>query len=401
MLATACAAAIAAALLGGCASTPKEVTGEGKVITLDFGSTANVADAAASSLNLGWQVVQASDRPNVIVSPSSLSLSLAMLAEGAEGTSVASVDEALGLSAEGRSLAYGALKQSLAPYESLPTKVDVKAPPSSPIVHLASHVTSIETPASQPFLDALVKYYDASSTVVDRGSAKAALDGWVKQNTAGLIPASAIEVTPDTEVVVQDALLFAAAWSHPMEPTKVEFELPGGAARIEAAAVTAPLKFAAGDRWTAVRLPYDDALAADVILPIKGRGPAQLSAEELAMAAEALTTAAPVEVRVVLPTFEVAATTDLMEALPEVNLSDLGGIVPDGTIEQWKQSVRLEVGALGTVGAAVTEAGIAGSAPVAEPQWFVVDRPFAFRVLDTRTGWPLFLGVISDPTAAS
>ncbi len=27
----------------------------------------------------------------------------------------------------------------------------------------------------------------------------------------------------------------------------------------------------------------------------------------------------------------------------------------------------------------------------------VVDRPFIMRVLDTRTGWPLFLAIVNDP----
>ena len=33
-------------------------------------------------------------------------------------------------------------------------------------------------------------------------------------NTAGLIEKSGMQVTPDTRAVVQDALLFAAAWDH-------------------------------------------------------------------------------------------------------------------------------------------------------------------------------------------
>ena len=92
--------------------------------------------------------------------------------------------------------------------------------------------------------------------------------------------------------------------------------------------------------------------------------------------------------------------TDLLAALPGLDLSDLSGITPGGTAEQWTQRVRLQVGARGTVGAAVTEFAEAGSAPVEQaPIEFTVDHPYVFRVSDTTTHWPLFLAAIADPTA--
>ena len=97
-----------------------------------------------------------------------------------------------------------------------------------------------------------------------------------------------------------------------------------------------------------------------------------------------------------MPSFDVSARIDLLEGLPGLDLDHLDGILPDGYLEQWVQQARLQVSAKGTVGAAVTEAGAAGGAAPTEP--FVVDRPYVFRVLDTRTGWPLFLAAVSDPT---
>ncbi|MDO5678489.1 MAG: hypothetical protein Q4G35_13420, partial [Propionibacteriaceae bacterium] len=59
--------------------------------------------AAAASLRLGWSVIQASDEDNRVVSPSSLAMSLAQAAEGAEGASLKSIDAALGLIGDARS----------------------------------------------------------------------------------------------------------------------------------------------------------------------------------------------------------------------------------------------------------------------------------------------------------
>lgn len=158
-------------------------------------------------------------------------------------------------------------------------------------------------------------------------------------------------------------------------------------------------RLAEGDGWTAVRLPYDDNLAADVVLPDEGTGPEELAAEDLEAATAALNDASEQQVMVVMPSFDLKSKTDLMEALPEIDLSDLSGIFPGGYGEQWVQQVILQVSAKGTVGAAVTELAVAESAPMLDGV-FEVDRPYVFRVLDTRTGWPLFLASIADPAAA-
>ncbi|MFT3888764.1 MAG: serpin family protein [Arachnia sp.] len=395
-----CALALAAAALLACSAgaASEEVSGVGTVLDLPYASTPGVADAAAASESLAWSLIGVMEGSNRVASPSSLAMNLAMVGEGATGASAASIDAALGLTGDERSRAFGALRQSLKPYESLPDKVDGKFPPARPVVHQAGRVLAVEETISQPFLDRLTTFYDASASQVARGDAKADLDAWVRRNTAGLIERSGVDVTPETRAVLQDAVLFAAAWRQEFlyEPT-LPFHGPDGTkdASFVSGPVTAPR--VAGDRWEAVRLAYDDALAADVILPAEGVAPQDLTALDLADATSALAAADPVATQVAMPSFDIQATTDLRAGLPQVDLSHLDGILPDGSIEQWVQQIRLQVTAKGTVGAAVTEAAVAGAAPPESP--FVVDRPYVFRVLDTRTGWLLFLAVIADPSS--
>ncbi len=395
-----CAMALAAAALFACsAGAPAtEVTGAGAVLDLPFGSTPGVAQASAASEALAWEVIGGMDTPNRVTSPSSLAMSLAMLGEGAVGPSAESIDEALGLVGDERSSAFGALRQSLADYEGLPKKVDVRNPPEVPVVHQASRVLVIGEPINQPFLDRLKMFYDAPAAQVEREDAAADLDAWVRTNTAGLIERSGMLVTPETRAVVQDAVLFAAAWEQEFryEPT-LPFHAPDGDKDVSYVSGTPEARWADGDRWRAVRLSYDGVLAADVILPNEGVAPSQLTAEELADATRKLGASGPDAGMVVMPSFDVAAGVDLLEGLPGLDLDHLDGILPNGYLEQWSQQARLQVSAKGTVGAAVTEAGAAGGAVPTEP--FLVDRPYVFRVLDTRTGWPLFLAVIADPSA--
>ncbi len=389
---------LAATLLVGCsASAGDEVRGRDAVLDLAYDSTPKVEAAAQASQRLAWKVIEATDGPNRLTSPSSLAMSLAMVAEGARGDSTASIDAELGLAGEERGRAFGALRQSLAGYESLPEKVSVDDPPETPIVHLAGQVLSIEATPEADFLDALARYYDTPATVADRGQAQKALDGWVRRNTAGLIERSGIRVTEATSVVVQDAVLFAAAWGNgEMDETSLEFATPAGTQRVDAISATVRVSYAEDPegRWRAVRLPYDDALAADVIIADSP------TIADLEAVSDSLDTAERVDVVVTMPSFDLSGTTDLLAALPGLALSDLSGITPGGTAEQWTQQVRLQVGARGTVGAAVTEFAEAGSAPVEQaPIEFTVDHPYVFRVSDTRTHWPLFLAAIADPTA--
>ena len=137
---------------------------------------------------------------------------------------------------------------------------------------------------------------------------------------------------------------------------------------------------------------------ADVILPAEGMAPTELTADDLVAADRALDAAPEEEIDVTMPELDLAAKSDLIKALPAVDLTDLSGIIPDGTIEQWVQQSVLQVSAKGTVGAAVTEAAVREALAQSDRR-VVVDRGYVFRVADTETDWPLFLASVTDPAA--
>lgn len=379
-------------------------TGEvrGAVATLDlpYDSTPHVDKAAEVSQRLGWQVIQAHDGINRVVSPSSLAMSLVQAAEGARGESLVEVDRALGLTGDDRARAFGALRQALVQYDTLPKSVSVDDPPATPVVHQASNVVAIDAVVKQPFLDRLSEFYDATADQVTLEEAKPTLDAWVNKHTAGLIKESAYEPDPLIKVVLQDALLFAAAWRVPFTgTTHVPFRRSPGD-ELEVALMTGPRAagFAEGPRWEAIRLLYDDALAADVILPALGVPALELTVDELEEVTRGLGESPEGGPEVEMPALDWTGMMDLDGALPDLELQDLGGIVDDGYKSGWKQKVRLQIDKLGTVGAAVTEMTVAASGAFPEPVKFTVDRPYVFRVIDTRTGWALFLAAIGDPT---
>ncbi|MDF1489221.1 serpin family protein [Tessaracoccus caeni] len=358
--------------------------------------TEGVDVAVEASERLGWEAIVNSDGVNRVVSPSSIALSLAVAGEGAEGISAESVDRALGLDREVRLEAFDALRTSLNGYDTPPWALDLDIPPETPAVHQANRVVTVDTTAEQPFLDRLAPFHVLVEEIAF-AHAQADLDNWVVEHTGGLIDRSGVVVTPNTEVVLQDALFFAAAWRVPFfEEAVLPFEGPDGPIDVDMLLGQPHARYASGRRWEAVRLDYDDALAADVILPAPGVAPSELTVEELDEAGRALDLAERESIPVTMPALDIEAKTDLTRALPDVELSNLNGIVPGGQAQEWAQQARLRVTLEGTVGAAVTEMAVATSEPLHE---LIVDRPYVFRVLDTRTGWPLFLAAIGDPSA--
>lgn len=394
------AVVLATVSLVACGSSGEEVKGMEETLNLSHETAQGVTVAVESSERLGWQVIQAGSEANRVVSPSSLTMSLAQAAEGAEGVSSESIDAALGLTGEARGEAFGALRQSLLEYDSLPREIDPDNPPEDPVIHQASRVVAIDSELEQAFLDQVSRYYDAPATQVSLGDAKADLDRWAREHTAGMIDGSAIEPDEDIVAVLQDALLFAAQWETPFETElPMTFHGVGGTAEVDGVFEELEVAFAEGERWQAVRLPFDDSLAADVILPKEGTSPEELTVEELGEAGTALDAADPDEkVRVTMPAFNLETAIRLNEALPELDLSDLGGMFDGAFVDEWVQQSTLVVTARGTVGAALTEMAEVGAAPgQKDPREFTVDRPYVFRVLDTRTDWPLFLALIGDP----
>lgn len=356
--------------------------------------TADLSAVAAATERLGWEAILGAGTGNQVVSPSSLALALALAAEGARGTSLTSIDAALGLDGDARSEGFGALRRSLSAYETPAADVDLDTPPSTPQIHLANRALAIDAAPEAAFMERAERYLGAPTESTTRTDAKADLDSWVRENTGGLIDKSAVTVTPDTSVVLQDALLFSAAWQTPFgNQVSIPF---AGAGEVDGVNEVLTVPFAETDRWSAVRLPYGGPFAADVILPKAGID--ALTADDLAAANTALGTAEAQRVSVTMPVVDLASTVDLGAALPGIDLSDLGGIVPGGSAPTWMQQTVLKVTAQGTVGAAVTEIPVAGSAPNEDkPLTFLVDRPYVMRVLDTGTSVPLLMASVVTP----
>jgi len=317
---------------------------------------------------------------------------------------------------------------------------DPGAIPDAPLLHVANNTLIIDedTRIEQSYVDAVRRWYGSEVGRIGSDGAKAALDAWTALHTGGLIRRSAIRITPDTRLVLQNAILFAARWAKPFKAENTSkgasfTRADGGRTRADMMHITGSYTLVKGEGWRALRLPYatgapDGAgtgigtgigdrrgtagLAMDIILPDAVASPADLPPSTWGAATRALNRAERLprgdfDVIVGLPRLDLnPGAVDLIPLLEELGIGiwglELSHIAPRLILEQAFQQTRLLVDEAGTVAASLTEAAFMRGAVHAAPRRtkrFICDRPFVLRVVDLDSGAAVFEAAVLDPEA--
>ena len=426
-----------------------------ETVSLDSVRT-SLADVVAACDDLGAQLLGhlMAENPgaNILVCPLGLALALALVADGATDAATQGYDRLLGAGGRDRDRAWSAVQTALGRYDRSLDGFDPGKPPETPLVHVANHVVVVdreEVAVSQAYLDTVLRWFSAQVEKVPTGDLAANLSAWAQEHTAGLIKKTGIEVTGDTALVLQNALLFAARWSTPFNAEGTAEDTftraDGSTTRAQFMHDTRTIPYARGRDWAAVRLDYQDGqgggwprgqgLAMDVVLPRRRTSPTDLPPATWAQASAALDRAAGVgraevagpdqatspgraevaglgmkgpeyrRVRIALPVLDlVSGPTDLLGLLHDLGLDTFGleGIAPGLYLSQVVQQTRLILDEEGTVAAALTEAAtMRGCAPVQDdPTDFIVNRPYVLRLRDLATGTTLVQAAVMDPTTS-
>lgn len=349
---------------------------------------------------------------NVVSSPGSLLIALAMLRAGATGGTAAEMDAVLKLPAENRDEAMNALLASLEKFDGDPGAVDEENPPRKPVMHAANGLfVDKGVPTGKPFLDTLARHYGTGVYPVDfkdEGATKPAIDAWVNRNTGGRIKQAPAKYDRDNTFSLLNSLYFASAWSAPFDPNDTS-DLPFTTAageEIEAPAMHNELKmkYAEGTGWQGVDLPYADGFVMRLVLPEAGAD-AALGAAALTDIADALDSAPLETVQIQLPRWDHKCSFDLRKVFESLGLrktlattEDFNNIQPKMMITQAAQAANITVAEKGTVAAAVTQInGAVTSAPPEPERTITFDRPFHYQIVHVETGLPLFMGRVADP----
>ena len=420
-----------------------------------------VAAADAIGARMLTSALAADPRGNAVAGPVGMALVLAMLYAGADAAGTG-IGPALGFDeAEvrdeplpgARDRTWRAIQSSLQRFDTADAAAlegfDPGAIPDSPLLHVANNTLIIDedTRIEQSYVDAVQRWYGSEVGRIGSEGAKAALDAWTALHTGGLIRRSAIRITPDTRLVLQNAILFAARWAKPFKAENTSkgasfTRADGGRTRADMMHITGSFTLVKGEGWRALRLPYatgapdgagagagtgdrpDGAgtgtgigdrrggtgLAMDIILPDAVASPADLPPSTWGAATRALNRAERLprgdfDVIVGLPRLDLnPGAVDIIPLLEELGIGvrglELSHIAPGLLLEQAFQQTRLLVDEAGTVAASLTEAAFMRGAVHAAPRRtkrFICDRPYVLRVVDLDSGAAVFEAAVLDP----
>ncbi len=353
---------------------------------------------------------------NLFFSPHSISVALAMTYAGARGNTAEQMARVLHFTLPQAQLhpAFNALDLALQPAQPYGDERPFTLDIANSLWGERDYTFRAE------FLDLLARNYGAGLRLTDFRTApepaREAINQWVSEQTKerirDLIPAGAI--TPDTRLVLANAIYFLADWQQPFDPNLTDdapFTLRDGTTvnipmmRWEGAESA---RYARGAGYQTVELPYMGGKAAMMlIVPDAGtfdEFEAQLAAEQLADITAGLEWK---QVILSLPKFTYESEFELSDVLMGLGMTDaftnadFSGM--DGTrnlaISAVIHKAFVAVDEKGTEAAAATAVIMKEtSMMIDEPITLTVDRPFIYVIRDTQTGATLFLGRVTNPT---
>jgi len=354
---------------------------------------------------------------DIMVSPASIAIALAMARAGARGETAAQMDAVLrSIGSDEAGAAINALDKALAGRSGSFHARDGKSYELT--LRIANAPFAQRDLSLEPaFLDGLASRFGAGVRLVDYKTdaegARRLINGWVDEQTEQRIPellAPGI-LDPLTRVVLVNAIYLKAPWeiAFPEASTK-----PGPFTRPDGSTVDVPMMsvqesfaYAEGAGWRAVELRYvGGSLALTIIVPDDlADFESRLDADTFAQVTAAL---AAHQVDLAMPRFETETKADLAELLSALGMplafdperADLSGMTTEERlfIAHVIHQANISVDEKGTEAAAATAVGMDVTSAPAEPVRLRVDRPFLFALRDVPTGAVLFLGRILDPS---
>ncbi len=352
---------------------------------------------------------------NLFYSPYSISLALAMTYAGARGQTATEMAQALRYTLPQEELhpAFNALDQALAGRGDA-----VQAEGERFRLHVANALWGQQDFAFSPeFLDLLAENYGAGLRLLDFENApdpsRETINRWVEEQTEDkikdLLPPGSIK--NETRLVLSNAVYFTAGWMYPFEKAATQ---DGAFHLLDGSTVTVPmmheserLRYAKGEGWQAVELPYvGGTLSMVVLLPDEGRFEAYAQGLDAAGLAQAVQALQPTQVELTMPRFKYEAGAKLKDALTSLGMGQAFGMDADFSgmtgnrdlyINDVYHKAFVAVDEEGTEAAAATAVVMDLMALPAEPQPVQIDRPFIFLIRDVETGAILFLGHVVNP----
>ena len=353
---------------------------------------------------------------NVIISPYSLSLALAMTYNGADGETKAAMAKTVALSGMSDEL----LNQN---YRQMIESVE-KADPSVQIESANALWVQSGFPINPGFLKVTHGFYAAPVESVDfetnPGGAANSINAWVNRSTHGKIPTIIKSPNPLTRLVLTDAVYFKGRWQSPFDKSATQrrpFHLQGphiDEIQVPMMVQSGKYDYLETDTFQAIALPYGNwRFQMYIVLP-RGKGTLADLTRSLDEShwREWTGKLSSREGKIVLPKFEMTYARNLNDALSAMGMAvafewdkaDFSLIhqpPPQLLINDVEHKTYLKVDEEGTEAAAGTAVGLSADFVRANPPppfEMVVDHPFFLAIGEQQTQALLFVGVVTNPS---
>ena len=365
---------------------------------------------AAAAADFGVRLFKTSmeEGENTLISPLSVLYALAMTANGADGETLAQMEQVLGMGVDNLN------SYMLAYLDLLPETKDYK-------MSLANSIWFKDDPnfaVEQSFLQTNADYYGAGAykAAFDEGT-RNDINNWVKEHTDGMIPEIIDEIPDEAIMYLVNALAFDAKWSDEYEEHQIRegrFTMEDGTRQDVDMMHSEEYAYLEDDLATGFMKFYKDRRYAFVsMLPNEGITVSEyvdsLTGEHLM---DMLTNPQDVTVFAVLPKFETEYDIEMSEALQEMGMTDafdwrvadfsrLGTYNVDGMnicISRVLHKTFISVSEQGTRAGAATavEMVAEGAMEIVEFKEVVLDRPFVYMLIDCETNLPFFIGTMMN-----
>ena len=400
ILAVAASALVAASLLVGCGGnnlTATELTAgiePAGAASLEVGEGADTYDFALGLLR------ESAGEESTLVSPLSVLSALALAESGAEGETLAQMEQVTGMSVDELTdllQAYGALVDD----GPLSVANSVWLRDSDGLV---VEDDFLETCGGRLGAQVFSAPFD-DSTVAD-------VNAWISEKTHEMIPQMLNQISDDAQLLLVNALAFEGGWEDPFDSALVSpdtFTREDGTERDVTMMRSTEDSYLENELATGFVKPYEGYDYAFVgLLPAEG-----VTVDELLASLdgntleELLTPVADAGAEIGLPKFTAIYEAELGGALRALGMTDaFDGNLADfsrmGTSDTGPLAVGgvlhktfIDVNEEGTRAAAATVIpmeGVAAPGGLIEYHEVILDRPFVYLIVDLRTGLPVFAG---------
>ncbi len=369
-----------------------------------------VQDINGFALDLFHQL-RADTAQDIVISPLSVSSTLAMTYAGASGATKQQMAQALRFNQDD-ALLHAGFNRLMAALD------DRNLPATETFSELNIQLVNAIWPAlgavpAQPFLDTLAVNYGEGVYALDyqnepEASRQAINDSvaeWTDGLVTGLLPQGTI--TNLTELVLTNTIYLKAPWASPFQEQQTHLadfvNLDGSVSSVETMLGQSAVYYAAGDHAEILILPFrGDELEMAFVIPNAGQYTEYLDqAVNMETLTAQLNAAQKMSATVRLPKFTYEFEASLVAAMQRLGMQDAFGdaanfdamgLSDDLRLTDIQHKAIIELDEGGVVAAAAT-AAVGGTTSVPMP--INVDRPFVFLIRDRTSGALLFLGTLT------